>query len=389
MSNISASDPRIQAALQTVLDRGETGVSVAAYYRGKLIVNAMAGYADVAEKKAVNSKTIFPVFSVTKGVTALAVHIQAERGLLKLEDPISKYWPEFGTHGKEMTTIEQALSHRAGIPQMPDGVTPELMADWDWMVEQIATYTPKFCPGTANAYHVLVWGWILGNVVCRTDPKRRPFNKFVQEEICAPLGVEDLFLGVPDEHLSRVATLYGGNEAFFEDIYHTSPTAVFHGSNVHNLRVVQQTVDPGAGAIGNAPAIARVFAIIAEGGELDGIRLLSPERVKALSKLRDGAHGQDKVLPIPVWFGAAGFWLGGEKGASDPLVGYHRDIIYSPGAGGSIAWADIRDRIAVSICHNNMDVGISVDPEPIWAPIGRAIRDIIAERQREENSEKR
>lgn len=70
---------------------------------------------------------------------------------------------------------------------------------------------------------------------------------------------------------------------------------------------------------------------------------------------------------------------GGEKGVSDPLVGDHREIIYSHGAGGSIAWADIRDRIAVSICHNNMDAGISVDPEPIWAPIGRAVREVIAD----------
>ncbi|KAH6982709.1 beta-lactamase/transpeptidase-like protein [Ilyonectria destructans] len=381
-SNISTSDPRMRKALQAVLDRGQTGVSVAAYYRGELIIEATAGYADVQEKSPVDSGTIFSVFSVTKGITSLAVHMQADRGLLKLEDPIAKYWPEFGINGKENTTIGQALCHRAGIPQMPDGVTPELLADWDWMVQEIAKFTPKFPPGTANAYHVLVWGWILGEVVRRTDPKHRPFNVFVQEEICKPLGVTDLFLGVPDADLPRVATLYGGNEPFLEDTYNTSPMPVFPGANVHNLKVMRQAVDPGAGAIGNAPAIARVFAAIAEGGELDGVRLLSSEYVKTLTQLREGARDPDKILPIPVWFGAAGFWLGGEVGASDPIVGDHREVIYSPGAGGSLAWADIRDRIAVSICHNNMDVGVSIDPEPIWAPIGRALREIIAEKKK-------
>lgn len=376
---ITASDPRLAEAIKTVLDRGETGISVAAYFCGKLVAHGHGGYADVAERRPVDSSTIFPVFSVTKGIAALAVHLQADRGLLSLDDPISKYWPGFAANGKDKATIEDALSHRAGIPQMPDGVTPELMADWDWMVQQIADFTPKFPPGTANAYHVLVWGWIVGEVVVRTDPQHRRFGRFVTEEILQPLGITDLFLGVPEGDLLRVATLYGCNEPFMEDPYNTSPLPVFPGSNVHNLNVVRQACDPGAGAIGNAPAIARLFALVSEGGALDGVRLLSEEYVKSLTRLRKGAHDPDKVLSIPVWFGAAGFWLGGEKGASDPLVGDHRDIIYSPGAGGSIAWADIRDRIAVAICHNNMDAGISVDPEPAWAPIGRAIREIIAQ----------
>ncbi|KAJ4258886.1 hypothetical protein NW762_007973 [Fusarium torreyae] len=377
--NITASDPRLAEAIKTVLDRGETGISVAAYFRGKLLAHGHGGYADVAEQRPVDSSTIFPVFSVTKGIAALAIHLQADRGLLSLSDPISKYWPGFAANGKEKTTIEDALSHRAGIPQMPDGVTPELLADWDWMVQQIADLTPIFPPGTANAYHVLVWGWIVGEIVVRTDPHHRRFGRFVTEEILQPLGITDLFLGVPEGDLPRVATLYGCNEPFMADPYSTSPLSVFPGSNVHNLNVVRQACDPGAGAIGNAPAIARLFAMVAEGGALDGVRLLSEDYVKSLTRLRKGARDPDKVLPIPVWFGAAGFWLGGEKGASDPLVGDHRDIIYSPGAGGSIAWADIRDRIAVAICHNNMDAGIAVDPEPAWAPVGRAIREIIAE----------
>ena len=142
--------------------------------------------------------TLFPVFSVIKAVTATALHIQAERGLIEYEQPIAHYWPEFAAHGKDRTTITDALSHRSGIPQMPEGVTPELMADYGWMVDQLAQMKPWFEPGTTNAYQCYSFGWIIAEMVRRTDPKQRPFGAFVQEEICAPLGIRDLWIGIPD-----------------------------------------------------------------------------------------------------------------------------------------------------------------------------------------------
>ncbi|MFD9194947.1 serine hydrolase domain-containing protein [Streptomyces phaeochromogenes] len=374
-------DPRMRKALSRAVELGETGVAVAAFHRGELVVDAFAGVTDTATGEQVDGRTLFPVFSVTKGITATAVHLQAERGLLDLGAPIATYWPEFAVSGKEDITVEHALCHRAGIPQMPEGVTPQRLADWEWMTARIAEFTPIFEPGRANAYHVLVWGWILGEVVRRTDPARRPFDVYVREEISAPLGITDLHLGVGDADLPRVAPLYGGNEFSIVDEHNISPSAVFPGSDAHNDQTMLQAVDPGAGAVATAPAIARVFALLAEGGELDGVRLLSPERVASFTRPRPGAHEPDRVLTIPVWFGAAGFWLGGEPNASDPLVGDHPEIIYSPGAGGSVAWADLRDHLAVAICHNNMDSPTVQEPERTFAPIVRAVREIVAERE--------
>lgn len=369
----------IQQALERSLELGEIGISVAAYHRGELIADATAGVMDTDTKRPVDAKTLFPVFSVTKGITALAVHIQAERGLLTTDAPVSRYWPEFAAHGKESITVEDVLSHRAGIPQMP-ATTPPQMADWDWMIARIAEQEPIFQPGNHNAYHVLVWGWIVGEIVRRADPKHRPFKVFVEEEICRPLGISDFHLGVADDDLDRVATLYGGDSFGMDDKYGVNPAGVFPSGKVHNQRAVQQAVDPGAGAITTAKSVARIFALIAQGGALDGVRLMTPERAAGLVRPRKGASDPDKVLPIPVWFGAGGFWLGGEAGASDPLVGDHRDIVYSPGAGGSIAWADLRDGIAVAICHNNMDTPSVREPERTFEPIVRAIRQIVAER---------
>lgn len=198
-----------------------------------------------------------------------------------------------------------------------------------------------------------------------------------------PLQVspQQLNFGVSDDDLSRVAVLYGGDDFPLLDQRNICPRAVFPGAKVHNLAVVQQSVDPSAGVIATAGAVARIFALLAEGGELDGVRLVSKERVQGFTAPRDGAHDPDMVIAMPVWFGKAGFWLGGEPGSSDPLIGDHRELIYSPGAGGSIAWADLRRHVAVAICHNNMDSPVVVEPERTFAPIVKAINEIIQDRE--------
>ena len=369
----------IDAALQRAIELGETGISVAAYHRGELIVNAWAGITNSETKTPVESQTLFPILSVTKGVTAIAAHVQADRGLLDVNERVAKYWPEFAANGKEDITVEDVLSHRAGIPQMP-ATTPEQLADWDWMVHQIEKTEPIFEPGKHNAYHVLVWGWIVGEVVRRTDPKHRPFQQFIQEEICTPLGVKDFHLGLSDADLPRVATLYGGSGFAPSDPYNTMPEGVYPDGKTHNNKIMQKAVDPGAGAIADAISVAKIFAMLANGGVLNDTILLSADRVAGFSRLRHGAHDPERVLPIPVWFGAAGFWLGGETGISDPLVGDHRDIVYSPGAGNSIAWADLRDGLSVAICHNNMDSPKITEPERTFEPIVRAVREIAKSR---------
>ncbi|CAK7237838.1 hypothetical protein SBRCBS47491_010168 [Sporothrix bragantina] len=370
-------DPRVLAALEEARRRGENGLAVAAYYKGKLVVDSFAGEADPETGRVVDADTIFPVFSVTKGITALAVHMQVERGLVGLHVPVCKYWPAFAANGKDTITVEQVLMHRSGIPQMPEGVTPELMGDWDWMIKHIENFTPAFPPGKVNAYHVLVWGWIAGEIVRRTDPAGRSFQDFVYEEICKPLGVNDFYLGVPDSELHRVAKLSGGDTAPYVDNFNISPSVVFPGSTVHNQRVVQQCVDPGAGAITTAGAVARIFAMLAGFGELDGVRFLSAERVRSFLEPREGVRDPDKVVMIPTWFGRAGYFIGGEPVGSTPLLGSNREAIYSPGAGGSYAWADLRNNVAVAICHNNMDMGTVHEPELTFMPIVRAVQAVI------------
>ena len=175
----------VQDAIDVAIgERGEIGVQVAAYLDSELVVDQWGGLADETTGREVDGDTLFPVFSNIKAVTATALHIQAERGLVDYYQPVARYWPEFGKYGKDKGTVFDALTHRIGVPLMPVGVTPELMCDWDWMVGQLAEMHPLFEPGTRSGYMAYTFGWVVGEVVRRTDPKRRPFGQFIQEEIC-------------------------------------------------------------------------------------------------------------------------------------------------------------------------------------------------------------
>jgi CubicO group peptidase (beta-lactamase class C family) len=127
------------------------------------------------------------------------------RGFLDYDERVAAYWPEFGQNGKERVTVRDALTHRSGVPQMPEGLVAEDLLDWEKMVAAVARLTPIFPPGTTTAYHALTYGWILGEVLRRIDG--RPIGRFVEEEICAPLGMADIYFGIPESVAPRVAWL--------------------------------------------------------------------------------------------------------------------------------------------------------------------------------------
>ena len=129
MSATDESSSHVAEALKAALARGEVGLQVAAYLGGDLVVDSSAGVLAEGSTSPVAPETLFPIFSVTKAVTAVALHVQADRGVVDYSAPVADYWPELAVHGKGQTTVLDVLTHRAGIPPMPDDVTPELMCD--------------------------------------------------------------------------------------------------------------------------------------------------------------------------------------------------------------------------------------------------------------------
>ncbi len=196
---------RWRTAERLIAEGREIGVQVAAYLDGELVIDVAAGIADPATSRPVEPDTLFHVFSVTKGVLVTALHIQAERGLLELNDPVIRYWPDYGANGKAATTVRQVLQHRSGLPQMPPEVTPEQMCDWEWMVAQLAAMAPLVPPGRRTFYQSMTHGWLIGEIIRRTDPGFRTIGRFVREEIAAPLGITDLWIGLPADASPRLA----------------------------------------------------------------------------------------------------------------------------------------------------------------------------------------
>jgi CubicO group peptidase (beta-lactamase class C family) len=371
----------VKRAIDAAIASGrEVGVQVAAYHRGRLVVDTWGGLADPAAQRMVDGDTLFNVYSVTKAVAATAIHLLVDRGRLAYDAPVAQYWPEYAAHGKGKTTVRDVLTHRAGIPQMPEGVTPERMCDWDWMTRAIADLKPLAEPGSATLYLSMTFGWILGELVRRADAQHRSLGRFVREEIAQPLGIADLWIGIPDEAEPRIArqidAMVPVPPEYLPPLFLASmPPAVALAPPVFERPDVRRAEVAGVGGIFTARSEARFWAMLAGGGELDGVRLLSKELAATLNTPRARSEEPDPVMfgfPIPITIG--GYWFGGEH----PPVCSARSsrAICHPGQGGSIGWADPDTQLAVAICHNRLFNPTTRDEDAILT-IADAVYDAL------------
>lgn len=364
---------RVQELLEElVADGEELGLQAVAYLGGQLVIDAAAGVADRESGRPVDGDTLFTVFSVTKGVTATCIHLLAERGQLDYDSPISRYWPDFAQNGKAAVTVRDALTHRAGVPHLPDAIAPEMMCDWDAMCAGIAALAPLWEPGTSTGYHAYSFGWILGEVLRRIDG--RPIAQFVQDEICRPLGMQDIYMGIPDAVEARVSTLENAPrpEGMPQPpadalLFRAIPPVVGTTGQVFNRADVRRASIPAAGGIMTARALARHYAALVS--DVDGVRLLPPERVALAAALQTDAT--DLVISAPTRKGL-GYFLGG------PLspMGGRPNAFGHPGAGGAIGFADPDYGLAVGFTKNLLRV--SLDPMRAAAyRVGAGIREAL------------
>jgi CubicO group peptidase (beta-lactamase class C family) len=355
----------------------ETGVQVAAYLKDKLVVDTWGGVADGVTGRKVDGDTLFNVYSVTKAVAAVALHMQADRGLIDYNAPVTRYWPEYGANGKASTTVRDVLTHRACVPQMPPNVTPERMCDWDWMTRAIAALEPIAPPGSKTLYLSMTFGWIVGELVRRTDPAHRSLGRFIREEIATPLGITDLWIGIPDPVESRIARQVNAMRPipaqYLPPLFLASmPEQVALTPLVFERPDVRRAEVAGVGGIFNARSEARFWAMLANLGELDGVRLLSRKLAQTFNTPRAHSDEPDQVMfniPLPISIG--GFWLGGPN---TPVCSPKSPrAICHPGQGGSIGWADPDTGLAVAICHNRLFNATTPGEDPLL-PIADAVR---------------
>ena len=346
----------VQEAIDKLVGSGtERGIQVAVYRDGRQVVDAVAGVADPATGRPVDAGTVFYNFSVGKGATATVVHVLAERGLFGYDTPVAELWPEFAANGKQAVTVRQVLDHTAGVPGIPLDTTIEDLCDWDKICAAIAAAELWWEPGTKVAYHAYTFGYILGEVVRRATGK--PISQVLREEVAGPLGVaEELWFGMPAAEQYRLAPLEdepGAAEAAEQwlaslppdlPMFKAGPMSTFPNAEFGN-RPDTLAADIPAGGKTSARAIARLYAALL--GEVDGVRLLTPERLREVTAV--ASSGTDEVFGMPTTWGL-GYGIGGPGGDAQqtPTVfGYG-------GVGGSFACGDTASGVAWAVTKNRV-----------------------------------
>jgi CubicO group peptidase (beta-lactamase class C family) len=353
---------QIQKAADRLVDSGEErGVQVAVYRHGELLVDAVAGVADPATGRQVTPGTVFYNYSIGKAATAAVVHVLAERGLFTYDTPVAELWPEFAAHGKGGVTVRQVLTHSAGVPALPLDTTPEDVCDWDRICAVVADAELWWQPGEAVGYHAYTFGFILGEVVRRATGS--PISRVLADEVAGPLGVADeLYFGMPVAEHGRLAVLEdqeGSEEAMAglpDDLpmFRAGPRSLFPTAALGN-RTDVLAADIPAGGKTSARAIARMQAALL--GEVDGVRLVSPERLRGIAA--PAASGTDRIFGMEsTW--ALGFSLG-VPGPSEFFGG----AVGMGGAGGSHTFADPGTGIAFAFTKNRLTQDFSAAMELI------------------------
>jgi CubicO group peptidase (beta-lactamase class C family) len=340
----SDANDKVRAVLESLVrETPETGLQVAAYLDGNLVIDAWAGMADPAARRPVDGDTLFMLSSTTKGVTATCMHLCVEKHGLSYDMPIVDVWPEFGAHGKEKATLRMALAHQTGVPQTPVGYTPEWLPDWDRMCRGIADLAPMFPIGERTAYHSLNYGYINGEILRRVDG--RPIAQFLEQEICAPLGIDGAYLGVPDDELHRLAVLTDAPPLPADyEVRMVGEPAGSRVAEVFNRREVAQAAIPASGGVFSARGLARHYAMLANWGELDGVRVLPEARIRAGIELQ--SFEWDEIYRVRVRR-ALGYRRGRDTGplASPEAFGH-------VGGGGSFGYADPAKRLGIGFAKN-------------------------------------
>lgn len=344
------------------------GGAASVYLDGECVVDIWAGDAR-HDGAAWERDTMSICFSGTKGVAATAIHMLATEGLLEYDAPVARYWPEFGCNGKENITVRQVLAHQAGLHKtvpLVEQLTDIL--DWDRIVGRLAETEPDFHPGTANGYHAVTFGWLVGELVHRVSGLS--FPEFIQQRIVEPLGLDGLRIGGADTEMDRLADLVGlpplrRHDADSLPQSYRAPdwlprgpirSLVRRGLTPARMKELfthpafWKACLPAMNGVCTARSLAKMYAALSLGGELDGVRLVSEDILRQATEVQ--MKRPDRVLLYPL------HWR----------LGYHRAdamLMNVPGAfghfglGGAGGWANPELKLAAALTHNGFPLSIT------------------------------
>jgi len=359
-SGMIPTDPldRLREAFDVHVDAGlHHGAQLAVYHEGALVVDFAGGVTGPdgeTETVPTTPDQRHVLFSCTKPFAGACLHHLADRGELAYDDRVVDHWPEFAGEDSEKSaaTICQVLSHQGGFPVSPFDEAVERWGDWDAVVAGMEGMESSFEPGSTAAYHALTYGWVVGELVRRISGTE--IDAYARDHLFEPLGMEHTSIGLPaDVDQGAVATLVGfeafdrcrAPDAGLGTLTNAEAAALF------NEERIQRAVVPAATGIGTAREMARFYACLAAGGELDGTRVLSEETVERATSLQVEV-ARDGTLGVPRRYGM-GFERAGTAWDKYGTVSPGR-VFGHGGLGSIVAWADPETEIAMAYVTNGI-----------------------------------
>ncbi len=279
-------DPLSELFAANINSGEDLGASLVVNIDGENVVDLWGGWADTQRTMPWRKDSITNVWSTTKTMTSLAALLLVERGELDLHAPVAKYWPAFAANGKGYVQVRHLLGHSSGVSGWDQPVTVEDIYDWEKSTAMLARQVPWWQPGTASGYHALNYGHLIGEVVRRITGK--PLGQFFADEIARPLHA-DFHIGLAPSEFHRVANvvpppplqldlaMLDPNGAMFKTFTGPAPQAEVSWTDAW-----RQADIGAANGHGNARSVARIQSLVACGGAVDGVRLLSPATINKI-----------------------------------------------------------------------------------------------------------
>lgn len=367
---------------------GSGGGAFAAYLDGRPVVDLWVGLSRVGQPWAEDTMTV--IMSATKGAVGLSAQILADRGLLDVNSPVSSYWPEFAQAGKAPITVRQVLTHTAGVLTFPgydtllkwDGTGWD---DYDTIAAGLASAEPCWEPGTRCGYHAMSYGWLVGELVRRITGQT--VGAFFAEDVAAPLGV-DLHIGTCAADQARVAHVIDRMRASLPAplrlvypwlhrritdprtlsgrayLAHDGLTIVDRAEELFRKPPFLAIEVPSGNGTATARALARMYAMLAGGGELDGVRIVSTDSVREWSA--EVVRAPDALMeefPIPglrrliarPYGRSLGYLINMMPPRELPHFGPNPRSYGAEGAGGQISFCDPDLGLAVGFVRNELE----------------------------------
>lgn len=359
---------RVAEILRGQLRRGGGG-ALCVYHRGELLVDCWGGVRD-EDGRPWQEDTLALSYSTTKGVASTLVHVLVDRGELDYDDPVARYWPGFAKAGKGEITLRQLLCHEAGLYDIRGMLDhARRMLDWGYMVEALEGAAPVHPPGEAHGYHGLTYGWLVGEIIQRVTGGS--FEAFLDETLRGPLELDGAYIGLPESEHPRAAQLLLAEVLQRSGAGMQRLEGYARGLN-RLLRLLGAPVDlerlaaaliplgmeeldfnsadflaaciPSANGMFTARSLARVYACLANDGELDGVRVLGRSTLWRATEIQNRGIGH--VIPLPMHW-RLGYHRVPALGANAPNAFGHF------GFGGSGAWADPDRNLGVALTVNS------------------------------------